>query len=330
MKVAVCYNTPDKNNPDVMDVLEEAGLVVKALKKYHHDHRRFALPLGQKSMDKELVSLMHYQPDVVFNLLESHGKDPRIQAAAAGLWAVLGVPCTGCHYAAMLTTTDKLLAKALMEKNGIRTPAWQVYKGGVLELKIPGPWIVKPAWEDASVGIHDNIYFASPDRLRQDISRLLALYRQPLLVETFTNGREYNVALIEREDEGVEVLPPAEMVFEPWPENKPKILTYQAKWMAASEACQQTRRQFVEDESLTLNLKEMARQCWHTFDFNGYGRVDFREDQAGRLFVLELNANPGIAPDSGFIAAAGRAGYPAAKIIQRLLKVALNKPAKSE
>lgn len=323
MKVAVCYNQPEKNQPDVMDVLDETDVVVKALTSYHHEHQLFALSLGQRGMDKDLARLIRFQPDVVFNLLESHGHDPRIQSAAAGLWAVLGIPCTGCHYAAMLTTTDKLLAKALMEKHRLPTPAWEVYRGGPLELEIPGPWIVKPAWEDASVGIHDNIYFTAPDKLRQEIRRLLAFYRQPLLVETFINGREFNVALVEQEQEGVEVLPPAEIVFDQWPQGKPKILTYQAKWMNTSAAYQQTRRQFVEEESLAQSLKQTALQCWQTFGLNGYARVDFREDQDGRLWVLEINANPGIASDSGFMAAADRAGYPSAQIIQRLLDVAL-------
>lgn len=325
MKVAVCYNQPKINHPDVMDVLDEAAFVARALSKNRHDYQLFALPLGQRGMEEALFKLTRYQPEAVFNLVESYGQDPRIQSAAAGIWAVLGVTYTGCHYAALLTTTDKLMAKALMEKYPIPTPAWEVYQGDPLELAIPGPWMVKPAWEDASVGISDNVYFTSPGKLRQEIAHLYDHYRQPLLVETFINGREYNVSLVEDEVEGVEILPPAEIIFEQWPEGKPKILTYQAKWMADSAVYQQTRRKFITEKPLAKTLKEISSRCWRIFGLNGYARVDFRADQAGRLYVLEINANPGIGPDAGFMAAAIQAGYADDIMIERLLKLALKR-----
>ena len=49
-------------------------------------------------------------------------------------------------------------------------------------------------------------------------------------------------------------------------------------------------------------------RCWEVFGLTGYARVDFRVDADGQVFVIDINPNPCIAPDSGFMATARRAG----------------------
>ena len=62
-----------------------------------------------------------------------------------------------------------------------------------------------------------------------------------------------------------------------------------------------------------LNLKEklitICKQTWKAFNLKGYARVDFRVTKNGQIFILEINGNPCISPDSGFIAALKIAGY---------------------
>jgi D-alanine-D-alanine ligase len=49
--------------------------------------------------------------------------------------------------------------------------------------------------------------------------------------------------------------------------------------------------------------------------------VDFRVDKEGNPWVLEINANPCISPDSGFVAAADRAGINYTEFVARILKL---------
>jgi D-alanine-D-alanine ligase len=59
---------------------------------------------------------------------------------------------------------------------------------------------------------------------------------------------------------------------------------------------------------LLRQLADIALRCWEIFNLRGYARVDFRIDAAGHPWVLEINANPCISPDGGFVAAAARVG----------------------
>ena len=72
-------------------------------------------------------------------------------------------------------------------------------------------------------------------------------------------------------------------------------------------------------------LKTLASHCWGLFDLGGYVRVDFRVDADGQPWILEINANPCIAPDAGYAAALQQAGIPFSQAIQRILDDALTK-----
>ena len=61
-------------------------------------------------------------------------------------------------------------------------------------------------------------------------------------------------------------------------------------------------------------------------DLHGYARVDFRVDSEGNPFVLEVNTNPCISKDAGFIAACQRGGLEYKEVIRRILDDARNKP----
>ncbi len=110
---------------------------------------------------------------------------------------------------------------------------------------------------------------------------------------------------------GPEVLPPAEIRFDAYPEGKPRIVDYRAKWEPDSFEYRHTNRSFefaAGDELRIEGLKEASAACWKLFDLRGYARVDFRMDESGTPWILEINANPCLAPDGGFPAAACRAG----------------------
>jgi len=126
------------------------------------------------------------------------------------------------------------------------------------------------------------------------------------------------------------VLPPAEIIFEGFGADQPKIVDYRAKWDAASYEYHHTPRCFdfaADDAPLIDRLKALALSCWELFDLGGYARVDFRVDSAGRPWVLEINANPCIAPDAGFAAAIERAGLTYDQAVERIIGAARTRMA---
>ena len=98
-----------------------------------------------------------------------------------------------------------------------------------------------------------------------------------------------------------------EIVFVDYPDDKPRIVDYDAKWAADSFAYNNTPRDFgieKSDARLARKLKRMALDCWRVFGLAGYARVDFRVDAMGKPWVIDVNTNPCITPDAGFAATA--------------------------
>ena len=140
-------------------------------------------------------------------------------------------------------------------------------------------------------------------------------------IEDFIDGREFNISVLAGKD-GPEVLPPAEIVFVDYDENKPRIVDFKAKWETESFEYINTVREFPGEKlnsKLGRNLKEAALECWNLFGLKGYARVDVRTDSNDDVYVIEVNANPCISPDSGFVAATKQAGYPFINVLQRII-----------
>jgi D-alanine-D-alanine ligase len=148
--------------------------------------------------------------------------------------------------------------------------------------------------------------------------------------EEFIEGREFNVALID-EDGAPMVLPIPEILFDDLPAGRPRIVDYEAKWNPESHAYHNTPRCFgVEDREpvLAAGLARLALACWHAAGLSGYARVDFRVDCHGRPTVLEINTNPCLAKDAGFVATAATAGILYDDLIARVVSAARIKTAR--
>jgi len=109
-----------------------------------------------------------------------------------------------------------------------------------------------------------------------------------LFAERFIRGREVNVSILAC-PEGPKVLPPAEILFPNFPEGKPRVVGYNAKWAEGSFEYENTPRTFdfsSRDGGLLEQVRKIAIQCWTQFELRGYARVDFRIDENDRPWVL--------------------------------------------
>jgi D-alanine-D-alanine ligase len=322
VKVALLYLKPAAGQADDEDAQQQAAWIRQQLEPLGYKVGEFVWPpeLGWEGVRPALTA---FQPEVVFNLVEGWPGDDRLQAAVPGLLELSGWAYTGSTLAAIAATTDKNFAKALLRAGGLPTPDWMVYNGEARP--VTGlPVMVKPVWQDASLGIGDDAVIREAFHLEAELQRRwLAISPQPLLVEAFVEGREFNVSLRELPDGSVEVLPPAEIVFEEWPAAKPRILTYRAKWEPGCFEHEHTQRRFVAEAGLAAELVQLARDCWRVFSLNGYARVDLRQEASGALQIIEVNTNPCLSPDAGFMAAVLQAGLSPGEVIQGIIRTAL-------
>ncbi|MCI0400470.1 MAG: hypothetical protein L0Z68_04100, partial [Gammaproteobacteria bacterium] len=259
-------------------------------------------------------------PTFVFNLVEAVDGDGRFIYLGPLLFEALCIPYTGSPLEAVFQTSNKLVAKRLLRQHGIVTPRWST-TGVELDTVDPDDmWIIKSVWEDASIGLDDNAVCGGRD-VGERIASSAGQHRGYWFAERFIDGREFNVSLLAH-DGGVEVLPIAEIHFLDYPPGKPKIVGYRAKWEPDSPEHRQTAPSFdlhSDDASLYRSLHRVARRCWDLFDLRGYARVDFRVDDSQVAWVLEVNVNPCLSPDAGFMTAVEQAGYSFDDAIMRIL-----------
>jgi D-alanine-D-alanine ligase len=303
------------------DVLEQAKLFDEGLEALGIPHTTISVNQGRVwEHAAEIAGAL------VCNLLEAPPGRPTLNAAATAALELLGVCFTGSSAAALWLTTDKLATRGLLSACGLPVAA-----GGRLELTdpsllndVPPPWILKPAWEDASVGLEGEPVAASREQALARAGSLSARFPgQPILLEHFLPGREFNVSLLEGE-KGVEVLPVAEIAFVSFPAGVPALVGYEAKWVNGSFEETHTVRRFPgeEDAALLAYLRELALAAWRACGLAGYGRVDLRLDEAGHPMILEVNTNPCLSADAGFIAAARQARLTTADVVRRILLAA--------
>ena len=320
-RVVIAHNpVGEEADPSTSDVLAQVELVASGLEALGIPHRTVPIP------DWRPWLRLHAEPGTaVFNLMEAPPGRPEALLGAAAALELLGLPFTGSPSGVLWVTTDKLATRAVLAAEGL-----PVAPGGRLDPecaclldRVPGPWILKPACEDASLGLEGDPVRATREAAMARARELAARFPgQGVVAETFLPGRELNVSLLAR-DGGVEVLPVAEMVYEGFPEGMSRVLGYDAKWREDSFAYIHTVRHFPEDPAdaaLIARVGELAKAAWRAFGLRGYVRVDFRLDAAGEPCILEVNANPCLAANGGFMAAAAKAGLSAQDVVRRILE----------
>lgn len=321
MRVAVLHDqVSPEAAPDLQDNLVQAKEVAQALRAL--GHRTLPLAFGP-DVESTAAALRELAPQAVFNLVETPLGRARLIHLAPLVLERLGLAHTGAGTSAMLLTSNKLMAKRMLGRAGLPTPAWLTPP---LEEKPPpigGPWLVKSVWEHGSLGIEDDalVPVGQAAALAELLARRAAELGGEWFAEQYVAGREFNLSLLEGPG-GPELLPPAEIVFDGFDAARPRLVGYRAKWQADSFEYGHTPRRFdlpAADRPLLGELGRLARASWRLFGLRGWARVDFRVDPNGRPWILEVNANPCLAADAGFAAAAARAGLDQTAVVGRIL-----------
>ncbi len=325
MRIAVLHDAaPDLERPDEQDGLAQARAVGAALEACGHESHPVGFGLDLARVSRALRELA---PDLVFNLVESVAGQGRLISLAPSLLDALRLPYTGAPAEGLVLTSHKCLAKRWLVQHGLPTPEW--FEAGEPRpcAPRPGRYLVKSIWEDASLGLCDaSVVEARDEReLTGEIAARAPALGGAAFAEAFVEGREFNLSLLAK-GRDVEVLPPAEILFSAFPPGKPRIVGYAAKWQPGSFEYEHTPRSFqfaASDAELLRELESLARRCFEIFGLRGYARVDFRVDAERGPRILEVNANPCLSPDAGFLAAAGRANLGLPQLAQRILEASL-------
>jgi D-alanine-D-alanine ligase len=321
MNVALLH-TQDAVEPPVDPVL---GQIEDALREAGHECRRVVI---NDSIDPVLKELEGNRPDIVFNIAESFAGRSALESNIAALLNLLGMRYTGSSPAGLILAGDKTLTKKVLTFHGILTARFATVWRGAVDWAgdVRFPLIVKPPQEDASLGITQKSIVNDVQELLQTISSLQQEYRSPVLAEEFIDGREFYVGVLGNAD--AQALPVMELDFTGYPEGKPKIASWEAKWGDEGDEkgaeFEGTKSVFPTDlsEELTAKIQKVALDAFHALRLRDYARVDMRMTAKEEVYVIEVNPNCYLEKNAEFATAAGKAGIAYRALIERIVELA--------
>ncbi|MDR1328674.1 MAG: D-alanine--D-alanine ligase [Oscillospiraceae bacterium] len=244
--------------------------------------------------------------DIVFLALHGEdGEDGKIQAA----FDLLGIKYTGTGFLGSAIAMSKPAAKRVFYENGVKTPrAVSVYRGAGAGIEGIGfPCFVKPCSGGSSVGAR----IVSSEAELPDALEFARQFGEPVIVEEYIRGREFNVGvLMGRALPVIEICPDGE------------FYDYKNKYQegVAVEICPAEL-----PPELTEKLQRTAETVFRALEMQVYARMDFIVDGGGEIWCLEGNTLPGLTPTSLLPQEAAAAGISYDELIGVILRESLNK-----
>lgn len=301
--------------------MEEYGIIVKKLNKAGFNTKSLNI---KDDFLTFLEQIKYDRPDVIFNFVEIYKDRPKLEMNFVGLYELLGIPYTGAPALTLANCQNKFLTKKLLNYHGIKTAPFQIFKDLKNNLKVRPkfPVIVKPAFEDASVGIENDSIVSNLKTLKNRIEYVIKYFNQPALIEEYIEGREFNVAVMG--DLNPTVLPISEIDFSRMPDHLHNIVSYQAKWDPNHESYHKTIPICPAKISKRLEekLKQTARTAFKVMGARDYARVDMRVGRDEEVYVLEVNPNPDLTEGAGFMRSAGAAGLSYGMALKKIVMLA--------
>ncbi len=273
-----------------------------------------------------LTALAKCGADLVFNLTESFAGDDTKEMNIAAYMDLLGIRYTGGGPHAHFLAQDKATAKKMFAFHGIKTPYFATaYRGRIEHAHDVGfPLIVKPVWEDGSIGIDAGAVVHSIKELMQRVEYIQDEFDSPALIEEYIEGREIYVGVL-GSYERAQALPLVELDLSKLPEGTPKIASYDVKFEKDTLAHKLTKSHLLTDldEETAGRLQDTGLAAYHAVKLRDYGRIDMRLTPKGNAYVIEANPNPWLSSKHEFTMAAKASGRSYSDLIGEIVDMAM-------
>lgn len=318
MKVAILFDGASAfaASPD-QAILGTVEAVSAALTAEGNEIVRIPVHPDARWVDK----LRRARVDLAFNLCEAIDGVAALEPAVISVFELLGLPYTGSSSWTTSLCLRKHVVNAALERAGLPVPKFAVVRRGGSIPSVGYPAICKPAAEDASIGVEQRSVVRTSRALGERVGSMLERWDE-VLVQRYIEGREVNVGVL-----GDAVLPIAEIDFGRMPKGMWRIVTYRSKWEDGSDEDlgSAPRCPARLPATVAAQVRKIAVAAWRIAGGSGYGRVDLRIDDRGRPWILEVNANPDIAPDAGMARMARVAGIDYGALVRQVCELGLER-----
>ena len=275
----------------------------------------------EADVDASLIEILHrHRPDCVIPVLHgAAGED----GALRDVLTSLDLPYVGATGAAARLAFDKPVAKALLAKEGVATPAVfalphatfrelgaAALLDGIRE-NLGLPIMVKPTSGGSALG-------CSIVRSADDFPHAMVgafAYSEFAMMEQYVKGTEVAISVLETAD-GITALPAVEIV----PESG--IYDYNSRYTAGTTEFFVPAR--LSDES-AAECARIAVLAHEVLGLRDWSRTDLMIDDAGTPWFLETNAAPGLTETSLYPQALQAAGLNLGDVTAALVRRAMDR-----
>ncbi|MDO8429575.1 MAG: D-alanine--D-alanine ligase [Candidatus Daviesbacteria bacterium] len=298
MEILILFNIAKelkKGKPSDLDCEQEIGIIVPLVSEILRG-KGYQVSTLETTYDLwEDLKLYKKRTDLVLNLAEGFGGTNANEPLVPAMLEALEIPFTGASSRNMHFTMDKEKTKLVLASHGVPVAPHQLVRSDkeVIRDDLRFPLIVKPVREEASVGVYADNVVSSQEDLDRKVRESLSLYSQPALVEKFITGREISVGIVGNVP-SLHIFPPLEFLFIGAKSPLEKIRSYEYKWGGKKE--QMVKAEL--PEILVNQLKRYTEIAFRETDCRDYARMDFRLDKNDNPYLLEVNYNPGIGPNT--------------------------------
>lgn len=228
--------------------------------------------------------------DIIFNICEGRSGRNR-ESQVPVLLEMHDIPFVGADGLALGVTLDKVIAKKCFIADGLPTPRFfQVTSSDNLEAlnNIGFPLIVKTGYEGTSKGLTEQSRVDNYEELKEQVDFVSQTYDQPALVEEFISGKEFTVAVLGNGN--AKAMPVVQISIDGRLDLGDAFYTFER---VISDNLRYVCPAQISKE-LTKTMQDLSVKAYHSVGCRDFGRVDFRVDDDGNPYILEINPLPAL------------------------------------
>ena len=342
MKVAFTHNlrltdVRHSEKEAEFDSVDTVNAIAAAIEAAGHEVEKVEVS-GPASTLLERLEVI--DPDVIFNTAEGQQGKLR-EALYPALFEELGIPYTGSDAYANALTLDKWLTKLMVAKAGVDTPRACLVNPRNFEhvvergVGLAFPVIVKPNHEGSSKGIYvggssggsggnggtrDGSVVRDARDLPAVLKSALRAYPDGVLVEEYVDGVDVMVGFIEGVGHDDGLLSPVELLVETSANQPFNVWDYRLKNLEPGKV--QLRCPATIPRDIAARLRQISLDVIGTIGLRDVARIDFRIGPDGRIYFLEANAIPSLAPSAPLFVATSQLGMGYGTTIASILNAA--------
>lgn len=247
--------------------------------------------------------ILDHPMDRAFIALHGRGGE---DGCLQGVLEWLKIPYTGSGVLASALAMDKYKTKQVWQFNGLPTPKSEIVDKHTdfvtLKEKFDFPIMIKPNHEGSSIGLTK---VTSKEQLAEAIKQA-EQFDNDVLAETFIEGKEYTVSVLDGQALPVICVKPATEFYD-----------FEAKYTRQDTQYILPCGLHEHQESM---LQSLALKAFNALNCRGWARVDFMLDRNKNPWLIEINTSPGMTEKSLFPKAAAHAGLLFDDLIIRILR----------